>query len=65
MRAATKPPESELPENKGKKRRASNEERFKGISVKKVFLESSEEKRICSKCGKQMDQIGTEFVRRE
>ena len=35
------------------------------IPVKKVFLEPSEEERICSKCGKQMDQIGTEFVRRE
>ena len=34
----------------------SNEERFKGIPVKKVFLEPSEEERICSKCGKQMDQ---------
>ena len=65
VRAATKPPESELPENKVKKRRSSNEERFKGIPVKKVFLEPSEEERICSKCGKQMDQIGTEFVRRE
>lgn len=65
VRAATKPPGPELPENKVKKGRPSNEERFKGIPVKKVFLEPSEEKRICSKCGKQMDQIGTEFVRRE
>lgn len=63
--AAAKPPESELPENKVKKKRPSNGERFKGIPVKKVFLEPSGEGRICSKCGKQMDQIGTEFVRRE
>ena len=63
--AAAKPPESELPENKVKKKRSSNEECFKGIPVKKVFLEPSGEEHICSKCGKQMDQIGTEFVRRE
>ncbi len=59
VRAATKPPELELPENKVKKRRSSNEERFKGIPVKKVFLEPSGEERVCSKCGKQMDQSGT------
>lgn len=32
------------------------------LPVKKVFLEPSEEERICSKCGKQMDLIGTEFI---
>lgn len=63
--AATELSEAEAPENKAKKKRSSNEERFKGIPVKKVYLEPAEEARICSKCGNQMDQIGTEFVRRE
>ena len=64
MLAATEPPESEETENKARKKRSANEERFKGIPVKKVYLEPSEEERICGKCGKQMNQIGTEFVRR-
>ena len=63
--AATELSEAEAPENKAKKKRSSNEERFKGIPVKKVYLEPAEEARICSKCGNQMEQIGTEFVRRE
>ena len=63
--AATELSEAEAPENKAKKKRSSNEERFKGIPVKKVYLEPAEEARICSKCGNQMEQIGTEFVSRE
>lgn len=63
--AATEPPEKTDPEKPAKKKRPTNEERFKGIPVKKVYLEPSAEELICSKCGNGMVRIGTEFVRRE
>ena len=63
--AATELPEKTDPEKPAKKRRSTNEERFKGIPVKKVYLEPSAEELICSKCGNEMVRIGTEFVRRE
>ena len=63
--AATGLPEKTDPEKPAKKRRSTNEERFKGIPVKKVYLEPSAEELICSKCGNEMVRIGTEFVRRE
>lgn len=63
--AATEQPEQAKPEPKPKKKRPTNEERFKGIPVKKVYLEPSADERICSECGTQMEKIGTEFVRRE
>ena len=63
--AATEQPEQAKPESKPKKKRPTNEERFKGIPVKKVYLEPSADERICRECGTQMEKIGTEFVRRE
>lgn len=48
-----------------RKNRKSNEERFNGLPVEKVYLEPSEEDRVCQKCGSPMEKIGTEFVRRE
>jgi len=39
------------PESKPKKKRPTDEERFKGIPVKKVYLEPSADERICRKCG--------------
>ena len=63
--AATEQPEQAKPESKPKKKRPTDEERFKGIPVKKVYLEPSADERICRECGTQMEKIGTEFVRRE
>lgn len=63
--AATELPEKTDPEKPAKKKRSTNEERFKGIPIKKVYLEPSAEERICSKCGNEMVRIGAEFVRRE
>ena len=63
--AATERPEQTKPESKPKKKRPTNEERFKGIPVKKVYLEPSADERFCRECGAQMEKIGTEFVRRE
>ncbi len=63
--AATEQPAQTGSESKPRKKRSTNEERFKGIPVKKVYLEPSAEERICSKCGALMEKIGTEFVRRE
>lgn len=56
---------SEATENKQRRKRSANDERFKGIPVKKVMLEPGKEELICSKCGSEMVPIGTEFVRRE
>ncbi len=63
--AATEQPEQTKPESRPKKKRPTNEERFKGIPVKKVYLEPSADECICRECGTQMEKIGTEFVRRE
>ena len=57
-----KPEEAEKP---GRKKRSTNEERFKGIPVKRVMLEPAAMDLTCSKCGGEMVPIGTEFVRRE
>ena len=63
--AATELPEKTDPEKPARKKRSTNEERFKGIPVKKVYLEPSAEEIICKKCGNEMVRIGTEFVRHE
>ena len=63
--AATEQPQQTNPGSKAKKKRPTNEERLKGIPVKKVYLESSTDERICSECGAVMEKVGTEFVRRE
>ena len=52
-------------ETKARRKRSTNEERFKGIPVKKVMLEPDKAELICSKCGSELVPIGTEFVRRE
>lgn len=52
-------------EKPDRKKRSTNEERFKGIPVKKVMLEPDATNLTCSKCGGEMVPIGTEFVRRE
>jgi len=52
-------------ETKQRRKRSTNEERFKGLPVKKVMLEPDKENLVCSKCGGEMVPIGTEFVRRE
>ena len=57
-----KPEKAEKPD---RKKRSTNEERFKGIPVKKVMLEPDATDLTCSKCGGEMVPIGTEFVRRE
>lgn len=55
----------ETPEKNERRKRSTNEERFKGIPVKKVMLEPSEDELLCSNCGSRMELIGTELVRRE
>ena len=66
--AAPVPEEDEQesgPVQKPKKKRVSNEDRFKGLPVEKKYLDVPEDKRICSVCGTAMEPIGEEFVRRE
>ena len=57
--AAQEPPASE------RKSRCTNEERFKGLPVEKIYLDLPESERICSDCRTPLEKIGTEFVRRE
>ena len=59
--------ESSAPEKAPKKRkaRATDAERFKGISVEKEYLDLPEEEKKCPVCGTALKQIGEEFVRRE
>ena len=56
---------TEKAEKPDRKKRSTNEERFKGIPVKKVMLEPDATDLTCRKCGGEMVPIGTEFVRRE
>ena len=65
MHASTEQPEQTEPESRPRKKRPTNEERFKGIPVKQVYLEPSADECICRECGARMEKIGTEFVRRE
>lgn len=48
---------------KPRKKRSTNEERFKGIPVDKVILEP--DSKICSECNSELEYIGEELVRRE
>ena len=56
-----------LPEKEGKKRksRTTNAERFKGLPVKKEYLDIPEEERFCPVCNAPLEKIGEEFVCRE
>ncbi|MBQ8558420.1 MAG: IS66 family transposase [Tyzzerella sp.] len=51
-------------EPKKRKPRATNAERFKGLPVKKVYLDLEGEK-ACPECGTPLIYIGEEYVRRE
>lgn len=62
LAATEKPEKAEKPD---RKKRSTNEERLKGIPVKKVMPEPDATDLTCSKCGGEMVPIGTEFVRRE
>ncbi len=60
------PDQDEAEQNPPKKRkpRATNEERFKGMPVKKEYLDIPEDERFCSSCGTPLVYVGEEFVRR-
>ncbi len=49
--------------SKPRKSRLTNDERFKGIPVKKEYLEP--DSKICPDCGAELERIGEEFVRKE
>ena len=52
-------------EEKPRKKRITNSQRFKGVPVEKVYLDIADEQKICSICGSELEKIGEEFVRRE
>ena len=49
-----------LPEKK-RKARAANAERFKGLPVKKEYLDIPEEERFCPVCNAPLEKIGEEY----
>ena len=65
--AATIPdPEEEVTEEvKIRKKRKTNEERFKGLPTEKVYLDLPEDQKVCEVCGTELEKIGEELVRRE
>ena len=56
-----------LPEKEEKRRksRTTNADRFKGIPVTKEYLDLPQENKTCPVCGTPLVKIGEEFVRRE
>ena len=61
------PSEEEATPQSPKKRkpRKTNDERFKGIPVKKEYLDELGENPVCPDCGSPLVYIGEEYVRRE
>lgn len=49
--------------SKTRKKKSTNDERFKGIPAEKVILEP--DSKVCPQCGETLEYIGEEFVRRE
>lgn len=50
--------------SKKRKPKATNDERFKGLPIEKVYLDLEGEK-VCSECGTPLVYIGEEYVRKE
>ena len=48
-----------------RKKKATMEERFKGLPVSEVLLDIPEAERICDRCGTPLVKVGKTFVRRE
>lgn len=48
-----------------RKPKRTKEDIFKGIPVKKEYLDIPEDQRVCDNCGAPLEYIGEEFVRRE
>ena len=52
-------------QEKKRKVRVTDAERFKGVPVEKKYLDLSGEDKLCPVCGTPLKEIGEEFVRRE
>lgn len=65
--AKAEEPEASLPDKTGKKRKArtTDAERFKGIPVRKKYLDLADGEKVCPVCNTALEEIGEEFVRRE
>ena len=48
-----------------RKPRKTDSERYKGVTVRKEYLDVAEEDRICPVCGTELQEIGETYVRRE
>ena len=48
-----------------RKKKATMAEKFANLPTQIVYLDVDEDKRICDKCGAELERIGKEFVRRE
>ncbi len=56
--------ETVIPEHIRKKK-ATNEERFKGIPVNDVYIELPAEEQICAQCSAELEVIGHEYIHSE
>ena len=61
------PEEAELitVEQHTRKKKGTLKDKFKGIPVKKEYLDLPEEEKVCSVCGTPLERIGEEYVRSE
>ena len=57
--------EQEKTEEKPRKKRITNKERYNGLKKEKVYLNVADEDKICTVCGTPLEKIGEQFVRRE
>ena len=48
-----------------RKKKTTMAEKFANFPVQKIYLDVDEDKRVCGKCGTELERIGEEFVRRE
>lgn len=63
--ALLKEEEQEKTEEKPRKKRITNSERYKGLKTEKVYLDVDEKDKVCQVCGSPLEKIGEQFVRRE
>ena len=63
--ALLKEEEQEKTEEKPRKKRITNSERYKGLKTEKVYLDVDEKDKVCQLCGTPLEKIGEQFVRRE
>jgi len=63
--AAAPPMEEVVVREHKRKKKATLDEKLKGLPVEEILIELPEEEQVCDNCGNRLERIGKEFVRRE